>query len=710
MTPSYEVDPLDADAEISSSGIDFERIYAIVRRNLLLIIGTLAVAIVLGVIVTMLTTPRYTAVASVQIDQQADRVLTTEDVQPTVGAQDAERFLQTQVDILKSRSMAERVARRLRLFDSEAFFETMNEEPPKFVPSASQASREQQHRNAVLALIDENLRVNLPRNSRVATISFESPDPLLSARIANTFAEEFIASNLTRRYDSSSYARTFLSQQLAEAQEQLERSERALNDYARRANLIDTGAAEDGTGGARSVVTASLVQLNQAANTARSQRIIAEERWRAVESAPLLSVPEVLANSAVQVLLQQQAQVVAKLEDERTRYREEHPTVQQLEAQRVALDRQINGIASSIRRSIEDNYRAALRQDEALQRQVAQLADERLAEQDRSVQYNILARDADTNRSLYEGLLQRFREVSAAAGVATNNISIVDRAEPPALPSSPKLFFNLALALAGGMAVAALIVLAREQLDDAVRTPDDLPRKLDLAMLGAIPLLKESSPVAALEDRHSAFAEAYSALLTSLQYSSPDGLPQTLFVTSSQEAEGKSTTAYALASGLARLGRRVLLMDLDFRRPSLHHILDVVNDRGMSTILSGQGRLAEHVRTNEGDPFFYLLAGPIPPNPTELLGGSSLLGVVSEASELYDVVVFDGPPVLGLADATILAATAQATIFVVESNRKRRGATKNALRRLRGVHANLLGGVLTKFDPQKVGASQSYGY
>src|SRR5690606_19902806 len=125
-----------------------------------------------------------------------------------------------------------------------------------------------------------------------------------------------------------------------------------------------------------------------------------------------------------------------------------------------------------IRRSIEDNYRAALRQDEALQRQVAQLADERLAEQDRSVQYNILARDADTNRSLYEGLLQRFREVSAAAGVATNNISIVDRAEPPALPSSPKLFFNLALALAGGMAVAALIVLAREQLDDAVRTPD----------------------------------------------------------------------------------------------------------------------------------------------------------------------------------------------------------------------------------------------
>jgi succinoglycan biosynthesis transport protein ExoP len=392
---------------------DLGSLLAALRRNLVPIAAILATSLVAGLVLTLLVTPRYVVSASIQIDQAADRVLESAEVRPTADDGDAERLLQTQTDVLRSRSLAIRVAQRLKLFGNPGFFAAMEASPPGDSTVIGRA----RDREATLQLLQSHLAVDLPRNSRVATITFESTDPAVAARIANTYASEFIQANLQRKFDSSAYARDFVSRQLAATKDRLEVSERALNDYARAAGLIRTGdsGGEKG-GGSASVTTASLVQLNTAANDARAARIAAEQKWRAASTAPLMSIADVLGNQAVERLLEQRAAGAAELQRERARHLGGHPSVRQLEYQQAELDRQVSDIASAIRSSIRDQYREASGREHALAGQVNALKGATLAEQDRSVRYTILAREADTNRTLYDGLLQRYKELSAARG------------------------------------------------------------------------------------------------------------------------------------------------------------------------------------------------------------------------------------------------------------------------------------------------------
>lgn len=692
--------------------IDFKALYTIVRRNLTLFIGIIVLVLAIGLTVTLLTTPTYVASASVQIDQQSDQILENQDVEPAIAYQDADRFLKTQTDVLHSRYLAGRVANQLALF-TPAFFGEMNEEVPQ--PSHGW-SQEHAIQEGVLNLLANNLTIDLPVDSRVVTISFSSPDARLAARVANGYATAFIKGNLQRKYDSSAYARNFLSGQLVDAKARLEQAEMSLNHYGREAGLIDTsraaathdsGSAASGNGS--SITAASLVQLNEAANDAASTRIAAEERWRAAQSTPLMSLREVLQNLAIQALQQQRAEAQAKLDEERSHHRDEFPTVIQAKSYLNSLDQQITALAQTIRQSINDQYKSALNQEQALDKAVGGLKSATLSEQDRSVRYNILAREVDTSRTLYDGLLQRFKELSATAGATTNNISIVDSAVAPIKPSSPKLPLNLALSLIAGIALATLVIVVREQIDDVVRTPADAERKLGVSVLGSIPQPSDKQSISeALASPRSPISEAYYALRTSLLYSTTHGLPRSLLVTSSQPGEGKSTTSLALATDLAKLGRRTLIIDTDLRRPSLHRALNTSNEEGLSTLLTGQTQTV--VQPTATPNLNFISSGPIPPNPTELLGGERLMEIVREMEDKYDVVVLDGPPVLGLADAPMLASIADAVLFVVEANRGRRGGAKAALRRLRLANSHVIGAVLTKFNPRTAGVSQEYGY
>lgn len=690
--------------------LDFRAIYSLLRRNALLIAAVVTTALLAGLTITLLMTPNYVATASVQIDQETARVMNSEDVQPGVAYQDADRFLQTQADVLQSRAMAVRVASALNLMGSQRLFDAMHVKPPA---RDNGPVDPQQIKDVTLGLLSQNLYVVLPRGSRVVSISFKSPDPKFAALLANTFASEYISNNLQRKYDSSAYARDFLSKQLAEAKTRLETSERDLNSYARSAGLIKT--SDTGTNGVsvgpRSITTASLIQLNEATNIARSARVAAEQKWRNASSTPLMNITDVLANPAIQTLLQRQAEAQAGLSQELARHRDSYPTVQQLQAQIRELTQQINTLAANIRASIRDQYVVALRQEQSLVAQVQSLKGDTLAEQDRSVRYNILAREADTNRTLYDGLLQRYKEVSAAAGIATNNISIVDRADPPSRPSSPKLFVNLILAFLVGSALAAALVFVREHMDDAIRVPEDIDRKLGLVPLGAIPLVKSGESVLELlQSPRSAISEAYHALRTSLLYSTTEQLPGTLLITSSQSGEGKSTTSFAIAADLAKLDKRVILIDTDLRRPSLHQVIGTKNEVGLSSLLSRQSEVQQTIRSTPIENLSFISSGPIPPSPTEMLGSVRMRELLDELQREFDVVVLDGPPVLGLADAPILSGIVDATIFVVESSRGHRGATKSAVRRLQSAHSRVIGAVLTKFDARKSGSGQYYGY
>lgn len=685
--------------------------YALVllRRNIWLIAAIVAVAVALAVVLTMLQTPQYTAASTVEISEQADTVLGEElesDEDGNAGW-NIEMFLNTQLEILRSRALAERVVRRLNLASNERFFVAMQ------APGLTETASEQARVNLAIGMLRANLSADLPRDTRIASLSFTSTDPQVSADVANAYAAEFIQANLQRKFDSSAYARNFVAEQLEETRVRLEASERELNAYARQAGLIRTRDPRDEDSSvAESVTASSLMQLNQAANVAQAERIAAEARWNAERAQPLFASQTVLANQTVQNLLTRQADLQSKLDSARERYLADHPSVRTLEAELAAVETSLNRAANDARNSVRANYQSAQAAERRLQSQVLSLQGATLAEQDRSVRYNTLAREADTNRQIYDGLLQRFRELNASSGITASNIAVVDEAQVPGGPSSPSFQRNVAIAFILGLGFACGLVFLRDQLDDRLRIPEDVEAKIGLPLLGVIPRSMEEDPAAELADPKSVLAESYSALRTSLLYSTREGLPGILLVTSAQASEGKTTTSYAVARGFARVGKRVLLVDADLRRPSMHKLLEIENKLGLSSLLVGQTTAHDAIVESEHDGLNVLPAGPIPPSPAELLSSPRMAALLEQFDQSYDLVVIDSAPILGLADSTELAALADGVMIVIEADRGRGGQLRNALRRLRGSSPVILGAVLTKFDPKAAGNAyySYYGY
>jgi capsular exopolysaccharide synthesis family protein len=389
----------------------------------------------------------------------------------------------------------------------------------------------------------------------------------------------------------------------------------------------------------------------------------------------------------------------------------DHPAVLQAGAQLKELDAQIQALANSVRNSIRNQYMTAARQESALAGTVGQLKGATLDEQSRGIRYNILKREVDTNRQLYDGLLQRFKEVSAQAGVTANNVSIVDLADTPSAPISPNPIMNMALAGIGGLVLALLFVLGKEMFDDSVRNPEDIERRFGLPLLGAIPKLKgRNNPIEALTDQHSALTEAYAAVRATVDLSSLAGPPEALLITSSEKGEGKSTTALAIAQDSAAAGRKVLLIDADMRSPSLHKLLGGPLGPGLADILSNQLPIHEAVHETHVTGLSLLPAGQPAMSPAKLLSGVRFSALLAEVRAKFDEIVIDSPPVLGLADTPQLAAAADRTVMVVGSDRAHRRAIREALRRLAAARADMLGAILVKFVPEGPWGRGYYSY
>jgi succinoglycan biosynthesis transport protein ExoP len=694
--------------------IDGRAIWAALYRNRKLIAAIITAALIAGIAIIYLSTPIFQASAKIQIEQQSTKVLQSEDVAPSDASQDADRFLQTQLDIIQSRSLADRVARDLGLYNSPDFSTRMGDRPVSAPNgSAGQAARHDQVIDTLLG----HLKVTLPVDSRVVTLSYTSPDADLAAKVANSYADRFIVSNLDRRYNASSYARKFLSDQLDTTRRKVEQSERNQIAYARAARLVDTGGSGDagsqGLSGGRSLVTASLIQLNTAYANALGAKLAAQQGWEQAAKAPLLSIPEVQADPSIQGLSQQRARAVVQYEQDSKRWTPDYPAMVQQDAQIKSLGRQITTIANRVKSAIQQRYLVASAQERALSGSLEQFKNQTLSEQDRAVQYNILHRELDTNRALYDALLQRFKEVTAAAGLASSNVSIVDRAEAPRRAVWPRPLLILAGCLLAGLAVALGLIFAREHLDDAIRSPEDMASKLGVPAVGSTPLLPAgASPVEELEKPRSPLSEAYYAIRTSLELSSASGLPKTLLFTSSAASEGKSTTSFAIARDFAKVGRKVLLIDADLRKPTQNLLTGVSNKIGLTNLLTRQSTRAEVTQASNFAGLDVIPTGPLPINPAELLASTELRMLIESLVLDYDLVVIDAPPVMGLADAPTLAALVEATIVVVEANRPHRGQAKTSVRRLRAARANILGGVLTKYDVRMTGygTGSDYGY
>jgi len=701
----------EADARPSTpmvKAINLRELSAIVYRSRWWVAGIIGTCILAAIAYSLLTTRLYDSTTSIEVRQEAEKVLGTEaDREGASSKGDADRFLQTQLDIIRSRGVANAVAQSLGLFRTDDFLTRMKVEVPE--PSAeSRIPPEQVRRELVVATLQRNLKVEYTGNTRIAELRFRSPDPDLAAQVANAYADNYIRANLTRKFNSSSYALDFLRNQLREAQGRLEKSEQDALRYARETRIVDASNAAGDNSRPQSLVTAQLVQLNQAYTSAVADRIQAQQRWNQVAGLSLMTIPEVLGNPAIQTLLDRRAQALATYEQQRQTRQEDYPAVRDARAQAAEFNTQINAIAADVRRSIRAPYDIALARERQIAAQIERLKNNTLTEQNQGIQLSILRREADTNRQQYDSLLRRYNSLNAEAGVQTNNLSIVDQADVPRSPAWPKLFLVLALAIAAGMVLSAIVIIVREQLFDAVRTPEDVTERLSMPLIGTVPLVEDAR--AQVADPKSGMSEAFGSIRTALSLATESGLPRTLMVTSSQAGEGKSTACYALAISLARSGLRVLVVDIDIRRPNVHKMFGLPNKVGVTNVLAGQMPLAEAKTTIPDFTIDVITTGGTAPNPVDLIGSNQMLRLIEETAGAYDIVLFDSAPVLALADAVILSARVDATVFVIESGRNTVRNVTGAINRLRSSGGSVAGVILSKFDPGRLGYGNADDY
>ena len=371
------------------------------------------------------------------------------------------------------------------------------------------------------------------------------------------------------------------------------------------------------------------------------------------------------------------------------------------------MDHEIGSAASVIKNSLNAQYEAALHEEQSLEQQMSAAKAGVLNLQNESIEYNILKREADTSRTLYNGLLQQYKDVGVAGAVGTNNISIIDAATLPGAPFSPSLTKNLGIALLLGLVVSLMLATLLEILDDTFKSPEEIEDTLGLAMLGVLPSVSGDVVKQVTESPRAVISEACRSLRTALQFSTEFGIPKNIFITSARPGDGKSTISMALAINLAQLGLRVLLIDADLRKGGGMGDLD---EPGLSNILAGDKEPSAVIAETKIPGLSFIGAGPLPPNPAELLGGPRMVQLITDAAAMFDVTVLDGAPVMGLADAPLLASMASATILVVAAGEGRRGAVNVALRRLQFARARIIGAVLNKFDSRKVRVGEGYGY
>ena len=646
-------------------------------------------------VLTVLQTPLYRASATLELNPAPDKVLKDENGN---GAQQYDRdFLSLQIGLIKSRAVAERVARKLGLARD-----------PTFLGHPAVANSDTT--DAAGALLGGFTAAGTT-SDRIMQISFVHPSPGEAAKIVNGFADEAIENTSERGDEATARSRAFLQKRLGVTSQELERSERELIAYARAAHIVNIGAGKDtpnsGDTAGGTLVAGNLVALNAQLAEAQNARIVAQQRYA---QAGASSASATAADSTVQALQQQRAQLQAEYDQKRTLLKPDHPDMIEIHGRLDSLQNQIANAShrtgSAVSGSLRADFTAAQNREGALRSKISQLESELLNLNDRGVRYTILKRAVDANRSLYNALLERLGQENSTA-TRTSSVALVDYAKVPGAPFSPNLSRALILGLFAGIVLGSAGAFGAENWYDTVNLPDDLRELLKGPVLGTIPRAPGSANVDDfIVDPSSAISEAYHSTRANLQYITAHGVPRSILFTSSVASEGKTSSAIAIAVDFISVGRSVVVIDGDLRHPSLRVGTE---NPGLTGLLAGVSKLEDVISATETPGLFLIPAGPTPPNPAALLDSANLQELIRRLEKQFDVVIIDGPPVLGLADAPLLARTAEATVLIVEAGKTRRSAVRDTVRRLQQAGAQVVGSVLTKFDHNSHGYGYGYG-
>ncbi|MEE9325999.1 MAG: polysaccharide biosynthesis tyrosine autokinase [Cocleimonas sp.] len=673
---------------MNNASLDLKEFMGVLRNRKKTIFAIALTTLLLALILTLLMQPVYRASSTIKVERYA--------ANPNVQILNAEAsrsdrdFFETQIQLIQTKTLADRVIQQLEL--DKKVKQTGILSKFKTIFSSKDAS-DNKNKGNIQEIFLNNLTVKPVNNSQLLTISYDSSNPELAANISNSIAKTFVRQNLERRFDTASSYKSYVSENIEITKKSLEDAEQRLNKYAKEHNIVQD---IDGDSSSSHILRKQSEELV----IAGKERIEAEASYELYKKNPKNDPSSVISDPYIMSLKKAAARLETTYQakkNKRTR------SAKRLRKQIDGIQLQIRSESSAISSSYKTNYLEALQKEKMIRSQLDKLRVITLASQSKNTKFNRLLREVEINQLAYNKQLEQLMAVKVASNVGTNNISIVDIASAPTKKFKPSLKTNLAFGLLLGLLLGMGVAFLREFVDDTIKNSDLLERTTGLPVLSQIPEMnntghKKLALQTALQPR-SAVAESIRSLRTSLRFSTRSGAPKSVFITSSGAGNGKSTIALNLATAYAQAGGKVLLIDGDLRNPSIHTLLELKNMEGLTNYLAD----ADAPPKDVSHPCIIqnlnvITSGPIPPDPVELLSSDKMVELLETASNNYDHIIIDGPPVLGLSDALVIANIADATIFTVEAGKTQKARLLDSLKRLERANANIVGSVLMRIS------------
>jgi capsular exopolysaccharide synthesis family protein len=703
----------------------------VIFRRKWLIISFLALTFITTLILTLSSPKLYKTSASIEVFAREQKVTKFEEV---VGADlRTQEFLQTQVELLQNNALADRVIEKLDLTEhpviKKLLFEGKEPGPvakfkgmlkdlvknlidllkskdqktigPRFI-----IGEEILKQRAMLAFLSENLEVSPRRNTMIIQIAFISPDRRLSQKTTNTFLEEFVNWNMDKKLEASRLAREFLMKQIDRAKIHLEKAEEDLNRFAKQAGIVSLDSRLNS-------VYRQLEELNSALAMAEIDLISKESVYKQATLGDYSNLPQVMNNSLVSSLKADYARLRSEYEDITVTFHDDYPSVKALKTRMNSIADRIAGEEEKIFLAVENEYKSTMQKVKTMRVRIEKQKQLVIDLNERATQYKIMAREVETNNGIYQSLLQRTKEIESIIGVSSSNIHIIDKAMLPISPFKPNVKLNLLLAIVVGLTGGIGLAFFLEYFADTINNPDEISDRFHIPILGVAPLSKTNEfPVEQtfVNDPRSPLSEAMRSIKMSIQLSGAVSQARSFVLTSTKPSEGKTTMAANLALAFAGAGERVMLVDADMRKPKLHKFFLNNSDTsspGLSRFLAGVSSKGLVCRNGLSSVCF-IPAGPIPPNPVELLASDRFAMLVQTLTRRFDRVIFDGPPYLGFADSMVISRHVGGVVLVSSLGETTRDALLHFKKSVLNSQGKLLGCIINRVDLSKRFGYQSY--
>ena len=693
---------------------DYWRI--LLKRKWIIIVTTVVVFIVAALLALRMV-PIYEAVTRIMVSPPTASPLDSKNTSMSpVYYQDLQQYINTQIKILQSESTAELVVHRLDLDRRPEFAGHAQTQSSGGVTVSESQAQQNANQNELIHKLQANLKVMSVPDTSIVEIGYYDPNPSLATEIVNSAAATFIEQNLKARYTSITQSADWLSKQLADLEIKMESSQAKLLKYQEEHNIV-------GPDDKQNLTMEKLDSVSKELTAAQADRIQKESLYQMATSSSPETLSSVLQDPVLSALRQQQMQLQAQFALLSTEFGLGYPKVQEIKNQLDQLDQSYREQVQNTVTRIKNDFETAATRERMLQAALNEQTG--IADQlnHNAIEFKVLKQEADSTRQLYDGLLQQLKEATLAAGLNSSNIRVVDQARIPERPVAPNIPRYLGFAFLIGLISGTALVFGLEAIDTTVRTPEQAESISGLPIVAVIPLeaapghavrgiarthlLKKVPgnkprllPLICHEKPQSEIAEAYRALRTSVLLSSASHPPRSILVTSPIPQDGKTTTSLNLAIVLAQQGKRILLVDADMRRPGIHIAFDLRDKLGLSNILTGGSSISDVLHSTDPPNLFVIPAGPVPPQPSELLSSTAMRDLLLKWQDEFDHVIIDSPPVISVTDAVLLSTQMDAVLLVIRSGQTTTAHVRRACNLLQSVNAGVLGIVVNAADKE----------